>query len=210
MKPFAIDIDDVLARFADAIHRSLCTRYPNIKPVAQWNSFLWAEINNIPYDDFIQMMIDDNLLATCVPVPGAAHAMQSIRDSGASLVLITARGYHPQGYELTQAWLNHHGIPFDDLIVVPNGLNKAQAAIGKYPKGFTYMIDDNADNLDHMRDAGLVSNPILIDQPWNQERKDFKMGSSRFKTLSDFVFSLQYAAGRASRPELERNYSAVY
>lgn len=210
MKPFAVDIDDVLAWFAAAVHKSLCTRYQNIKPVAQWNSFLWSDINDISYDDFIQMMIDDNLLTDCIPVPGAVLAMQKIHASGTPLVLITARGYHPQAYELTHAWLTHHGIPFDDLIIVPKGQTKAQAAMSKYPKGFVYMIDDNADNLDHMRDAGLVSNTILIDQPWNQDRKDFKMGSSRFRTISDFVFSLQYAAGREDRPPLERNFSAIY
>lgn len=210
MKPFAVDIDDVLARFAEAVHKALCARYPNIKPVSQWNTFLWSDINDVPYDDFVRVMIEDKLLTECVPVPGAVLAMQKIRASGATIVLITARGYHPMGYELTHAWLTHHGIPFDDLIIVPKGQTKAQAAVGKYPKGFLYMIDDNADNLDHMRDAGLLSNPILIDQPWNQDRKDFKIGASRFKTISDFVFSLEYAAGRENRAPLERNFSAVY
>lgn len=210
MKPFAVDIDDVLARFADAAYQSLCARYPNIKPVSQWHTFFWADINNVPYDDFVSMLIEDGLLTSCVPLPGAVLAMQSIHASGTPLVLITARGYHPDGYALTHAWLKHHGIPFDDLIIVPKGMTKAQAAIGKYPKGFIYMIDDNAENLDHMREAGLVSNPILIDQPWNQDRKEFKMGASRFKTISDFVFSLRLAAGREDRVPLERNYSMVY
>lgn len=210
MKPFAVDIDDVLAKFAEAVHKALTARYPLVKPVAQWNSFLWADVNSIPYDDFVQLMIDDNLLATCLPVPGAVRAMQRIRESGTALVLITARGYHPQGYELTHDWLQHHKIPFDDLIIVPKGMSKAQASIGKYPKGFSYMIDDNAENLDHMRNAGLVNNTVLIDQPWNHDRKDYRIGSNRFKTLSDFVFSLQYAAGRENRETSDRNYSVAY
>jgi FMN phosphatase YigB (HAD superfamily) len=209
MKPFAIDLDDVLARFADAIHRSLCNRYPNIKPVAQWNTFLWSDINGVPYEDFVQAMIDDGLLTSCVPVPGAVTAMQIIHASGFPIVIITARGYHPDAYALTHAWLTLHGIPFDDLIIVPKGQTKAQAAQHKYPKGFIYMIDDNAENLDHMREAGLVSNPILIDQPWNQDRRDFKVGSSRFKTISDFVFSLKNAAHREASAPFERNYSMV-
>lgn len=210
MKPFAIDIDDVLAKFADAMWRCLCARYDNVKPVAQWDTFLWADINGVSYEDFISHIISDNLLTDCLPIPGAVRAMQNIQRAGHPIVLITARGYHPEAYELTKAWLVRHEIPFDDLIIVPSGKTKAEAAIGKYPKGFAFMIDDNADNLDHMREAGLVSNPILIDQPWNQSRNDFKMGASRFKTISDFVFSLKNAAEREVRPPFERNYSMVY
>lgn len=195
MKPFAVDIDDVIALFAQAIYPAMTSRYQNVKPVAEWHSFRFSDVNNIPYDAFIQAMIDDDLLSNCHPVTSAIEAMKQIHASGTPIVLITARGYHAQAYALTAAWLAKHDIPYDDLIIVPKGLNKAEASKDKYPKGFIYMIDDNPDNLDDMREAGLVTNTILIDQPWNQDRKDFKIGASRFKSLWDFVQSLKISPG---------------
>jgi uncharacterized HAD superfamily protein len=210
MKPFGIDIDDVLAKFAPKMHACLNSRYPGIKPVSEWDTFFWSEINGIPYDSFIQHIIEDDLLTTCEAIPSAVRAMNTIRDSGHQIVLITSRGYHPRAYELTHAWLTRNNIPFDDLVIVPAKHTKAQATIGKYPKGFMYMIDDNADNLDDMKEAGLVTNTILIDQPWNQSRKDYKAGISRFQTLSDFVFALKQPALRDNHEPVEQVYRTVY
>jgi uncharacterized HAD superfamily protein len=210
MKPFGIDIDDVLARFAPKMFDCLNKRYPGIKPVEEWDTFFWSEINGIPYDSFIQHIIEDDLLTTCEAIPSAVSAMKRIKDSGHQIVLITSRGYHPQAYALTHAWLTANGIPFDDLIIVPARQTKAQATIHKYPNGFMYMVDDNADNLDHMKEAGLVSNTILIDQPWNQSRKDYKAGVSRFKSLSDFVLALKKPAFRVEHEPQETAYRVVY
>lgn len=210
MKPFGIDIDDVLARFAPKMFECLNMRYPGIKPVDQWDTFFWSEINGIPYDSFIQHIIEDDLLTTCEAIPSAVRAMKSIKDSGHQIVLITSRGYHPQAYEMTLAWLKANDIPFDDLVIVPARQTKAQATIHKYPKGFMYMVDDNAQNLDDMKEAGLVANTILIDQPWNQSRKDYKAGVSRFKTLSDFVFALKQPAVREDYQPMEPSFRTVY
>ncbi|WP_338924214.1 hypothetical protein V0M98_39020 (plasmid) [Pseudomonas silesiensis] len=189
MKPIAIDVDDVIAELKHALYASLKKRYPNVEEPSQWSRFDIHVRYGIPIKEFLSIILEDNLLATIPMVRGALKAMHALKDSGRPLVLITSRGYAPPA--ITNAWLNAQGAPYDDLIIVPEGKTKAEAAITRYPEGFLYMIDDYPKNLDDMKSAGLVKNTVLIDQPWNQHRQDYRAGVSRFDSLESFVMSLQ-------------------
>jgi uncharacterized HAD superfamily protein len=207
MKPFAIDIDDVLADLSTAMYPSLKLRYPSVRPVEHWSIFNLSKLFSIPYEGFLQAIVEDKLLENAQPLPGACRAMEQIHQSGHPIVLITSRGFHFDALRVTQEWLARHRIPYDDLIIVPHGMTKAQAAIGKYPKGFLYMIDDSFENLDAMKNAGLVRYPILINQPWNASRKDYAMGGSRFSSLMSFVNNLKKEAFRYERQPFCRDMS---
>lgn len=189
MKPIGIDVDDVIAELKHALYASLKKRYPNVEPPEYWSSFDIYNRYGIPIKEFLEIILEDNLLATIPMVRGALKALQALKDSGRPLVLITSRGYAPEA--LTTGWLAANVVPHDDLIIVPEGMTKAEAAIAKYPQGFLYMVDDLPKNLDDMKNAGLVKYTILINQPWNQDRQDFKEGVSRFDSLDSFVGSLQ-------------------
>ncbi len=197
-KPFAIDIDDVIADLSEVLHPCLSKRYSNITPVDQWSDFNLAKMFGFNYRSFLEHIIEDNLLLTANPIAGSVQALKMIKDSGAQIVLITSRGYHPNAMEVTKQWLDMHDIPYDDLIIVQEGETKAQASVNKYPNGFQYMIDDNVFNLKHMKDANLTRKTVLIDRPWNQSEYDYKIGSSRFKSLTCFVNSLAIEARRNS------------
>ncbi|WP_274643839.1 5' nucleotidase, NT5C type [Pseudomonas serbica] len=189
MKPIAIDVDDVIAVLKNALYTSLKKRYPSVESPEHWAGFDIYNRYGIPIKEFLDIILEDNLLATIPMARGALKALQALKDSGRPLVLITSRGYAPEA--LTTGWLAANKVPHDDLIIVPEGMTKAEAAIAKYPQGFLYMVDDLPKNLDDMKNAGLVKYTILIDQPWNQERQDYKEGVSRFESLEDFVISLQ-------------------
>lgn len=53
--------------------------------------------------------------ALAVPLPGAKAAMEALKAQGHVLVIHTARGWAE--YRLTKAWLDQHGIPFDQLLM---------------------------------------------------------------------------------------------
>lgn len=182
MKPFAIDIDDVLADLSSDLYLSLKKRYPEVTPVSDWSTYSFISRFNISQDDFLQHIIDDNLLTTIAPIEGAAAAMRDLKRAGAKLVMITSRGYHPNAYSVTERWLSKHSIPCDDLIIVPSGQTKDQASKKRYPKGFHIMLDDHAKNLIDMDKAGMIDRAALIDMPWNKSFSDFIMGESRFET----------------------------
>lgn len=190
-KPIAIDIDDVIADLSTDLHLSLAKRYDFVTPVSTWSSYSYTVDLGVPYDDFLQHIIDDNLLKNLRPIPGAAEALRGLKKAGADLVMITSRGYHPDAYSITEEWLVRNEMTFDDLIIVPHGETKSQAAKLYYPKGFQLMADDYAKNLKDMRAAGLLGRAVLIDMPWNRSQSEYRMNSSRFHSLIDMVEEMQ-------------------
>jgi len=191
-KPFAVDIDDVLGHLGESLNASLNAMTGRAVPFHHWNHFRFFEFYNIDVQTFLKRIIDEKLLSTMPPCVGAPEALKAIREAGADVVLITARGYHPEVESVTVEWLERHGMHFDDLIVVPEGQSKGEVARRRYPKGFEVMIDDNAGNLDSMKSHGLVQNTILVDKPWNHSRHDYRHGINRFKGVAHYVEALKH------------------
>ena len=48
------------------------------------------------------------------PIPGAREALTRLREAGWIVVLQTAR--HFNHWQVTEEWLSHHGIPYDQLV----------------------------------------------------------------------------------------------
>ncbi|KQN62806.1 5' nucleotidase, NT5C type [Pseudomonas sp. Leaf58] len=184
-KPFAIDVDDVLGNLSEVMNPVLNRRFNKQIPVAAWSTFNISGLYGITVEQFLEVIIEEKLLEQMQPYPGVKEALRRIKTSGRDVVLVTSRGYHPVGQKLTETWLNQHDLYSDGLIIVPEGLSKAQAVVGRYPKGFEIMVDDYPPNLDKMKAAGLVDEVYLIDKPWNQDRPEFVMGHNRFLSLVD-------------------------
>ena len=190
MKYCAIDIDDVLGPFSAVLNPALNKTFNRKIPVESWVNFNMTPLYGITSEQFFEVIIKQDLLSQMVPYPDTRRALQRLRDEGYHIVLITSRGYHPDALALTLAWLKVHDLPFDDLIIKPEGITKAEAAKDRYPKGFEFMVDDFESNLDHMKEAGMARTLILIDQPWNKARSDYQFGKNRFKSLGQFVEKL--------------------
>lgn len=186
-KPYAIDVDDVLGALSTVLAPELNRISGKTLEVSQWHTFNCERLYGIKPDALLNCIIEKNLLSVMAPVPGAPEAMQRLRDCGKKLVLVTARGYHPQAQSVTEQWLYQHRIPFDDLIIVPEGMSKGQCTQAMYPKGFSLMVDDHPVNLDSMNQMNMVDRTILIDQPWNQHRDDYHLGKNRFAGIEQFV-----------------------
>ena len=184
-KPFAIDVDDVLGNLSDVMNPVLNRRFNKQIPVEAWSTFDISGLYGITVEQFLEVIIEEKILEQMRPYPGVKEALRRIKTSGRDAVLVTSRGYHPTGQALTERWLNQDDLYCDDLIIVPEGLSKAQAVVGRYPDGFEIMVDDYPPNLDKMKAAGLVDTVYLIDKPWNQDRPDFVMGRNRFRTFVD-------------------------
>lgn len=184
-KPFAIDIDDVLGNLSEVMNPVLNRRFNKQIPIEAWSTFEISGLYGITVEQFLEVIIEEKLLEKMRPYPGVKEALRRIKTSGRDVVLVTSRGYHPIGEELTEKWLNQDDLYSDDLIIVPEGLSKAQAVVGRYPEGFEIMVDDYPPNLDKMKEAGLVNTVYLIDKPWNQDRQEFAMGRNRFHSLVD-------------------------
>lgn len=50
------------------------------------------------------------------PVPGIREAMKSIMDAGFAVIIVSSRLAYPEGQEAMRKWLEHHQIPYDQLM----------------------------------------------------------------------------------------------
>lgn len=190
MKYCAIDIDDVLGSFSAVLNPALNKTFKRDIPVESWLNFNMTPLYDINSEQFFDVIISQGLLSQMLPYADTRQALQRLKDAGYAIVLITSRGYHPQALELTKAWLAEHRLPYLDLIIKPEGITKAEASRLAYPKGFEFMVDDFPANLDHMGQAGMAKHLVLIDQPWNRDRIDYKNGNNRFSSLGQYVETL--------------------
>lgn len=186
-KPYAVDIDDVIGALSVVMNPVLNARFNKQIGIDQWTSFSLSSLYGISLKDFLDCIIEERLLERMPVIPGAVSALRSLKETGADVVLITSRGYHPSATDVTRNWLEEISAPYDDLIIVPEGMSKGEIAKSRYPGGFGAMFDDYANNLDSMKEHGLVRKTVLINKPWNQSRDDYRHGINRFDSLQDYV-----------------------
>lgn len=189
--PIAVDLDDVVVVFGHTLHAAAEKAGLNPPKFEDWYTYNLCTLLNINLEQFYSLIIRSEVLKNAPVVKGAKAALEQLKASGHQLVMITSRGYHPDAYAITMGWLKLHGIPCDELIVVPEGMTKPEAVALKYPNGFSYMIDDYQKNLADMKAAGMVQRTVLVDKPWNKALTEYRMGVNRFESLATFVESLK-------------------
>lgn len=164
-----LDVDDVLFPFCEAIHpviqdAGLCN---DQGPPSQWDlaahygspaSELW---------DCITDAYSDGLLMQ-PPFEHVPEMLDVLREMGASLHIVTARGCFRNGLseqdqlvrEQTREWLDLYDVPHD---TVSFARDKTGPAL-RYEAD--YALDDNPDHVQSLMDIGVEA--FLADQPHNQ------------------------------------------
>ena len=88
-------------------------------------------------------------------VPDARRVLQQLREDY-RIVLITAR--RPTARPQTLAWLEEHGVPFDEL---HHAKDKSDVA-----EGIVLAVDDHPEHVSDYLEQGV--RVFLMDQPWNR------------------------------------------
>ncbi len=109
-------------------------------------------------------MIAEQALERCLPEEGAADATLALQQAGWQVAIVTARGWHPHAYAVTEAWLQQHCITYQQLRVVPLGGDKRSvlAELGEVQLA----VDDHPAHIERYRQGGI--NTLLMDRPWNR------------------------------------------
>ena len=105
-----------------------------------------------------------------------AFDVPKIHDSGYSfinqlkmlgyyVVIITARGWHPDAFNLTDNWVREHNLNIDELLVIDN--NQSKTDVIKKFNNIAFSVDDRIRNCRDYIQSGLADNVILYSAPWN-------------------------------------------
>lgn len=174
------DLDDVLANMREPMCASMTRRVGKKFSVSDWTDYDYFD-GHMSAKEFLQMLVDDRVLETCSPEPGAMASLQRLQAKGLKIAVITARGYHPRGEEVTLTWFAEQGVKIDSLQIVQPGQSKVEA-LAKLPNVIGY-VDDHIKHLENISKANPGMSLHLMARPWNQHDKKFE----RVYTVSEYA-----------------------
>lgn len=164
-KSYAIDIDDTLINLRVPMMQAL-NLYTN-KSIhwKDWTGNNLETTYGISTEEFVDILVNGRVIERAIPIPGVVEALQAIKARGDKVHLITARGWHPTGYDTTYNYCIENNIVFDTINIVPLGGSKADV-MDKYDN-MACLIDDNESNCKEVIARGYKA--LLIKMPWHSK-----------------------------------------
>ena len=158
MSRIALDIDSTLHHYWDLLQRVARERYGVDLPYEEQSD--WG-ITALERDAVVHCVeethSDENILAA-VPYPGAVEVVGRWHDRGHWIHVTSHR--RPSAAEATARWLDHIGMPYDDLHC---SFDKVTRCV---ELGIDVLVDDSPVNIARARQAGMLAATIL--HPWNE------------------------------------------
>jgi uncharacterized HAD superfamily protein len=143
----------------------------------QWNSFNITDIyGGLDIEDFYSLIINEKLLVNAVPYEGSKATLETLKEKGYKIVIISSRAYHPEAYEVTKQWFDEHELPYDRIHISGNGIKKS--IYSNIYDNIVLTVDDNLENCEDFNNNCKVENVLLMNQPWNAQNQSFQRVST--------------------------------
>jgi len=165
----ALDIDDSLANLRDPLMHTLNEYTGKNIHWEEWDAYNLAEIYGMTISDFYACLLESDILRNVKPLEDTINFCQYLIDNNYLVLMVTARGWHPQGTEITKQWLHDYKIPYHDLYVTKFGDSKYKA-IEKYGV-IDLAVDDAFKHIEDYKQSGKVRHPVLFHHPWNKNHE---------------------------------------
>lgn len=163
------DVDDVLVDASTQLERSLRRLTGIHHPVHEWPSHSFADIYKIAHDRFDAMReawACDRVLERSRVLDGSVDALKMGADKGYKIGLITARGWHPEGRQITQEMVDSNSMPVEQIIVMAFHESKSDLLLAT-KTDIVGFADDTPRHVEGALSCGW--NGKLVSQPWNRE-----------------------------------------
>lgn len=161
-----IDLDDVLGDFANPMIRALNDATGKNLSRNDCKSFDVTPAYGISHDEFLDILINGKIIEKTEIHESSHKFLKDLHTLNYHTVLITARGWHPNGNALTEQWVADHKLDIDELIVVDMHQSKADT-VRKF-KNITFSIDDRIKHCREYTQSGIIDHVLLYDAPWNR------------------------------------------
>lgn len=158
-----LDLDDVLANLRESLYRTLRVATGIDLHWRDWAHYDLRQHYAIDEVRLNKVLIAEQALEACEPEQGAAVMTRMLSELGFQIVIITARGWHPQARSVTCSWLAANAIYYDHLTVIPLQGNKLDA-VSSY-SNICLAVDDHPSHVLRYQAAGIPT--LVMDRPWN-------------------------------------------
>lgn len=183
-KTVVFDCDDVLANLRDPLEGLVSEHIGKKVSWKDWNQYEIGKVYGFDFKPICQMLVDRKTLENLKPDEAAAELIHWYRNRDYKVVVLTARGYHPRGREITQQWMIDNQLHVDDVVCIGLKENKRDyLSLMGYVENY---IEDNHHHAEQAHGLPNVKEVYLLDRPWNQQIS----GATRVSCLRD-VLSLK-------------------
>jgi uncharacterized HAD superfamily protein len=172
-----VDFDDVLSETARAYATLLERHYAKTVTFDEMTSFdlgVSFGLNAQEYAHFMQLAHEPEVLGAFVPMGGAVNALEQFASMGFEIAVITGRP--PGTTEVSRAWLDEHGFPYQQLVFVDKYSRAAEddgyvraITLGELAqRSFCFAIEDSGDMTAFLTETMAL--PVaLLERPWNRQ-----------------------------------------
>lgn len=181
MARVGIDLDGVCYNFENSVRQYLVDKRghdaASLPDPIGWNIDEQWGMTRQQFKDHCHKGVNWGIIfGVGAPYPGTVEGFAQLRAAGHSIHIVTARSYGNPGMSAlnTQEWLDDYGLEFDTITYSHD----------KTIVNVDVMIDDRAENLIDLRNAGMTA--VAMDRPWNRNRTDLD-GILRVQSLVEFA-----------------------
>lgn len=160
-----VDLDDTLIDLKEPMKVVMDAETGLDIPWQEWDHFDVPSIYGLTQGEFLDLCIRHQVLENSVIHPQSHRFLNDLNNLGYHTVLITARGWHPQGKEITEKYISDHNLEVDELILV--GVDESKAELAKKFGRIKFTIDDRMKHCREYMVSGIVDHVLLFDAPWN-------------------------------------------
>lgn len=192
-----IDLDDTLADLKEPMMKAMNAHTGKSIHWSTWADFDVSGIYEVPSEEFLQVCIDDFVLERAEIHDSTYNFMNILKRNGAYVVLITARGWHPRGGEITEEWILGHSLDVDEVIVVGEHESKA-GVMAKHFDRVSFTVDDRMKHCREYKQSGIVDTTVVYTTPWNEYKTSYNpfIGTYDFdlrvRDLNEILFHLDW------------------
>lgn len=131
----------------------------------QWDEYFVSHRYGISEERLYEMFIESATMESMDPHDGLSEITNEIHRRGYQIEIVTARGWHPKGYDVTKEWLDRNKVAYDNINVVP--LDQCKEVATRRLGDIKLFVDDRDDHCFNMMRSGRVEQCLLYSQPWN-------------------------------------------
>jgi len=161
-----VDLDDTLGDLKQPMMEALNAFTGKNIHWSQWNTFDVPQLYGLSNEEFLKMCIDSDILNKVIIHDSSYKFLNDLRKLGYYTVLITARGWHPEGKSITESWVSEHNLDIDELIVV--GVDQSKTDVITKFDNIVFSIDDRIKHCREYMQSGMIRHVLVYNAPWNE------------------------------------------
>jgi uncharacterized HAD superfamily protein len=179
-----LDLDDTLACLKRPLMKVLNKITGKSIHWKEWDRYDICSIYDISHESFRDMLIDSDILLGLNPYEDSIKFVNEIKDLGYEIVIVTARGWHPNAYDVTSQWLKNNDVHYDKLFITNHNEPKYKK-LQNYNR-IKLAVDDSYKNIQDYIESGKIDNVVLFHHPWNKNYNYDKIINNIYEAM-DYV-----------------------